>query len=290
MNTILGVFDDSHAARRAMDELRSSGVTLEDVSIITPAGEGAAGGDDHISAGEGAAVGAVWGGLVGLAALLIPGVGPFIAGGALFAALTGAAAGAIVGGVAGALMTNLGLSEAEARSYETMVHEGRTLVAVKTREEDAQEVRRILASAGATSVRDNQTDLTAGTGGQVQLAEYDSQGRRVERVEQALERGNTGTRGALGASAMTSPNSNAMYGTRGIYDLPEADSLAEAPRMEEDPGATREIPPAGAGRSTETEGWNRTGSLPTPDAPPPPPVSRPDTNLPDPEDLSKRQI
>src|SRR5690349_20146832 len=82
------------------------------------------------------------------AALLIPGLGPFIAGGALFAALTGAAAGAVVGGIAGALI-DTGLSEDEARRYETMVHEGKTLVAVKARDEDTPEVRRILASAGA---------------------------------------------------------------------------------------------------------------------------------------------
>src|SRR5690349_21262421 len=122
-NTLLAVFDTPAAARRAMDDLRASPLKLDDVSIIsrtTADGQDATG--EHISAGEGAAVGAVWGGLVGLAALLIPGVGPFIAGGALFAALTGAAAGAVVGGIAGALI-DTGLSEDEARRYETMVHE-----------------------------------------------------------------------------------------------------------------------------------------------------------------------
>jgi hypothetical protein len=44
---------------------------------------------DDVSAGQGVVVGTVWGGLVGLAALLIPGVGPFIALGALGAALMG---------------------------------------------------------------------------------------------------------------------------------------------------------------------------------------------------------
>ena len=56
----------------------------------TPTARLTTGTSGDVSAGEGAAVGAVWGGLVGLAALLIPGVGPFIAFGALGAALTGA--------------------------------------------------------------------------------------------------------------------------------------------------------------------------------------------------------
>src|SRR2546425_13001786 len=61
---------------------------------------------------EGAATGAVAGGvlgslagwLVGIGALAIPGVGPFIAAGAFATALTGAAVGAGAGAIAGALV------------------------------------------------------------------------------------------------------------------------------------------------------------------------------------------
>src|SRR5687768_11064956 len=84
MSTIFGVFDDPIAARRVVDELRSSSLKIDDVSIVsraTASGEPISS-DEDVSAGEGAAVGAVWGGLVGLAALLIPGIGPFIAFGA----------------------------------------------------------------------------------------------------------------------------------------------------------------------------------------------------------------
>src|SRR5439155_25567643 len=139
MTTILGIFDDPLEARRAMETLQASALHLDDVSIISRATESGAVVDsgDHITAGEGAAVGAVWGGLVGLAALLIPGIGPFVAGGALFAALTGVATGAVVGGIAGALIDRAGIPEEEARAYETMVHSGKTLVAVKARDEDA---------------------------------------------------------------------------------------------------------------------------------------------------------
>ena len=50
----------------------------------------------------------MWGGVVGLASLVIPGVGPIIVGGALAtavaSAITGALTGAVVGGVAAALI------------------------------------------------------------------------------------------------------------------------------------------------------------------------------------------
>src|SRR5688500_18924149 len=161
-NTILGIFDDAASARRALEALRTGPLSLDDSSIVSRANESgvATGNTEDVSAGEGAAVGAVWGGLVGLAALLIPGVGPFIAFGALGAALTGVVTGAVVGGISAALIDFGGISEEDARDYEQQVHAGKTLVAVKARAEDALEVRRVLASAGADSIRDNQTDMT----------------------------------------------------------------------------------------------------------------------------------
>ena len=75
MNTIIGIFDDPTTARRALEELRDGPLMLEDVSIISRDSSAAGASSEDVSAGEGAAVGAVWGGLVGLAALLIPGVG-----------------------------------------------------------------------------------------------------------------------------------------------------------------------------------------------------------------------
>ena len=119
-STILGMFEQPIAARRAMEQLRNSSLTIEDISIIsraTESGETVSSVDD-VGAGEGAAVGAVWGGLVGLAALLIPGVGPFIALGALGATLTGAVTGAVVGGITAALIDFGDIPEAEARAYE----------------------------------------------------------------------------------------------------------------------------------------------------------------------------
>src|SRR5689334_6442972 len=195
--TVLGIFDDPSAARRAMEDLRDSPLELDDVSIITRATEHGepVSDEDHLSPGQGAAIGAVWGGLVGLTALLIPGIGPFIAGGALFAALTGAATGAIVGGIAGALMDRIGIPEEEARQYEQMVQQGKTLVAVKARNEDASQVRQILAAEGADEVHDGRTDApgeraattfttpttsTTASGSRVHVAMYDERGKRID--------------------------------------------------------------------------------------------------------------
>lgn len=205
MTTILGIFDDALTARRAMEAVQSSSLHVDDVSIISRATESGEpiDSDEHITAGEGAMVGAVWGGLVGLAALLIPGIGPFIAGGALFAALTGAATGAVIGGIAGTLIDSAGIPEDEARRYESMIHEGKTLVAVKAHAEDAAEVRRMLASAGADSLQEDQTGATTGP---VHVAMYDN-GRRVDTDQVAAVGGM--------ASAVT------PYATPGIYDMPE---------------------------------------------------------------------
>jgi len=219
--TILGIFDDPSAARRAMEDLRDSPLELEDVSIITRATEHgeAVSDEDHLSAGQGAAIGAVWGGLVGLTALLIPGIGPFIAGGALFAALTGAATGAIVGGIAGALMDRVGISEEEARQYEQMVQQGKTLIAVKAHDEDASQVRRILASEGADEVHDGYTDApparaavtsttpaanTTASGSKVHVAMYDERGKRVD-MDPTGTRSAQPAQGRFTSAASTAP-------------------------------------------------------------------------------------
>jgi uncharacterized membrane protein len=243
MNTIIGIFDDPLAARRALEALRDGPLPLEDVSIVSRATESGAAvaNDDDVSAGEGAAVGAVWGGLVGLAALLIPGVGPFVAGGALFAALTGALTGAVVGGITAALIDFGGISEEEARGYESQVHAGKTLIAVKARDEDAVEVRRILNSFGAESVRDEQALEVGAPGGRVHVAMYDESGNRVHENLDADPRiaGSRidDTRRPSGLPADT------HYG-RGIYDT--------APPRTDDAYATREI---AAGERTPGNSW-----------------------------------
>jgi len=100
--------------------------------------------------------GAGAGALFGLAAALIPGVGPFITAGWLASSLGvaagGAAAGAIVGGTTGAIagaFANAGYTKEEADYYGGAVEGGKVLVAVDTREGyAADQVRSLLVQHG----------------------------------------------------------------------------------------------------------------------------------------------
>jgi hypothetical protein len=120
------------------------GVTDTDLSFVARSEEeavGAGAGPDTVGkrAAKGAAAGAGAGLLFGLAALAIPGVGPFITAGGLFSALgaTGGAlaSGAIVGGTSGAIagaLSRAGYSREESEFYGPTVERGGVLVAVDT--------------------------------------------------------------------------------------------------------------------------------------------------------------
>ena len=135
----------------------------------------------------------------------------------------------MVGGITAALIDFSGIPEDEARGYEQQLHAGKTLVAVKARDEDSAEVRRILDEIGASTVRDDQTDLSATVRRPVRVAMYDDQGQRV------------GEQRELGA---THP--------RGIYDTPAADDQPNRQSMDERRGRRRRPGPAGRARTPAT--------------------------------------
>src|SRR5579872_17681 len=125
-----GIYKDRASVENAVNALKQADFRNTDISVLFPdnsgtkdfahekntkAPEGAATG-----AGTGAVVGGALGWLVGIGALAIPGVGPFIAAGPIMAALSGAAVGGAVGGVAGALI-GMGIPEYEAKRYEAKV-------------------------------------------------------------------------------------------------------------------------------------------------------------------------
>lgn len=62
-------------------------------------------------------------------ALTIPGLGPFIAAGPIMGALAGAGSGGVAGGIVGAVI-GMGIPEFEAKRYEGLIEEGRTLLSV----------------------------------------------------------------------------------------------------------------------------------------------------------------
>ena len=147
-HSIVGVFNTSVEAERALDQLRAQGVAPEDVSLMmrdVKASEEAASTPPAANVMGGAATGAAFGGLLGglagwmlaIGAITLPGVGPIVVvgagglmgAGALASMLTGLALGAATGGLIGALL-GLGVPEEEARQYESHLRDGQILLTV----------------------------------------------------------------------------------------------------------------------------------------------------------------
>lgn len=172
MKTVIGIFDNKEDADHGLDELRDAGYNPKDISILmknrdnmvenvsspgTRVGEGAATG-----ATTGAVLGGLAGLLIGIGAISIPGIGAFLIGGPIAAALgiTGAAAttaegamtGALAGGILGGL-TGLGIPRDQAEVYERRVNEGAILVMVPLRRDDQDDVTDILEDNDATDVK-----------------------------------------------------------------------------------------------------------------------------------------
>ena len=175
-NIVAAMFRSHEQGERAVSELLEAGYPKEDISVIsldenhegratTRDGEGHVRHDDHDNKGSGAlkglGIGGGVGAVAGLAALAIPGVGPFIAAGAVAetlgvvgsAAAVSGAVGATAGGLTGALV-DYGVSREHAEHYERRIREGGTFVAVDTSRSSADHaaVRAVLRAAGGESV------------------------------------------------------------------------------------------------------------------------------------------
>jgi hypothetical protein len=160
--SVFGIYSSRSAVENAVTALRDAGFQQSDVSVLLPenlgnreiatqkntkAPEGATAG-----AGSGALIGGTLGWLVGIGALAIPGLGPFIAAGPIMAALAGAGVGGAVGGVTGALV-GMGIPEFEAKRYEGRLQKGGILVSVHC--DTSEEVKRakdILQRTGAEDI------------------------------------------------------------------------------------------------------------------------------------------
>src|SRR6478609_5272203 len=131
--------DNEFQTEKIVQQLKDGGFSNNDISVLFPDKSGTKdfAHEQHTKAPEGAATGAGTGGvlggalgwLVGIGALAIPGVGPFIAAGPIMAALAGAGVGAAVGGLTGALV-GMGIPEYEAKRYEGRVKSGGILLSV----------------------------------------------------------------------------------------------------------------------------------------------------------------
>jgi hypothetical protein len=138
------VSSDIDARDREMSGSSPAGVDDRDMTT----GEGAAAG-----AGIGAALGGLGGVLMGLGLLVVPGVGPALAAGALASGLVGAGIGAASGGIAGAL-ANAGVPEEEAGYYAEGVRRGGHLVVVTTSEDRYATAHDILQRNNPVSMKD----------------------------------------------------------------------------------------------------------------------------------------
>jgi outer membrane lipoprotein SlyB len=142
MALVLGSFETQSQAEDAIDQLNGLGIGDADVSLVSHASHpvGAPEDDDQRAntqvdfAVAGGAAGAILGGLL---------LGPI-----------GAVAGGLLagGGLAAALRPH-GATHEEAAEYERRLHEGRYVLAVRVdTDERADEVRRVVAAAGADDV------------------------------------------------------------------------------------------------------------------------------------------
>ena len=158
-----GIYPDRQAFERALEALRAAGFRNSDISAILPerdqttrdlaheintkTPEGLAAG-----AGTGAALGGVLGWLVGIGAIAIPGIGPLVAAGPVFAALAGAGAGGAAGGLVGGLV-GAGIPEIEAKRYAGRIREGGYLVSVHCDDSAwAKRAEEILEATGGRDV------------------------------------------------------------------------------------------------------------------------------------------
>src|SRR4029079_2072571 len=159
---VYGIYRNRVNVEHAVDTLREQGFRNTDISVLFPenqgskqfahekntkAPEGAATG-----AGSGAVVGGTLGWLVGICALAMRGLRPFIAAGPIMAALAGAGVGGAVGGLTGALI-GLGIPEYEAKRYEGRVKQGGILLSVHSDDSDwTKRAEAILERTGAEDI------------------------------------------------------------------------------------------------------------------------------------------
>ncbi len=159
---VLGLVGNQAQAEAIVTDLRAAAFPNNDISVLFPDKKGTRdfAHEQNTKAPEGAVVGASAGGavggtlglLVGIGALAIPGLGPFIAAGPILAALSGVAAGAALGGVAGGLV-GMGIPEIEAKQYEGKIRGGNILISAHTEDDGARRTAKaVFERHGATDV------------------------------------------------------------------------------------------------------------------------------------------
>jgi hypothetical protein len=157
-----GLYSNRVQVEQGITSLLAARFRNEDISVLFPdnAGTKDFAHQKHTKAPEGAtagvgaggAIGGTLGLLVGIGALAIPGLGPFIAAGPIMAALAGVGVGGAVGGFTGALI-GLGIPEYEAKRYEGRIQKGGILLSVHCDTSDEiKRAKEVMKSTGADDI------------------------------------------------------------------------------------------------------------------------------------------
>ena len=160
--SVFGIYLSRSEVQSGVTALWDAGFARSNVSVLLPENLGSnelvaeketkAPGSATVGAGSGAVIGGALGWLVGIGALVIPGIGPVVAAGPIVSALAGLGVGGALGGFAGAL-AGVGIPEHEATRYEGRLSQGGILVGVHC--DSSEEIKRakmIMATTGADDI------------------------------------------------------------------------------------------------------------------------------------------
>ena len=205
MSTVAGIFKSRADAERAVENLRSTGIATDNISLLTPGAtneevEAAVPTTETEQPGMGGALGGTVGAAMGtaggatigaaLASLLVPGIGPVLAAGVIGAALLGVG-GAAAGAAAGSKLEESveGLPHDELYVYEDALRQGRSVViALIDDGAQAEGARNVLAQAGAESIDAARESWWVGLR-DAEEEEYTGQGKDFKQNEVVYRRG-----------------------------------------------------------------------------------------------------
>ena len=160
MQNVVGIFETRTEAESAIRRLKETGIAPDAISIAMKDTRASHDLEESTNtrdlSGEvataGAVSGAAVGTLVGLALVgstfVLPGIGTFLIGGPLAAALAGAGIGAASGGILGGLI-GAGIPEAEATHFAAGIAKGQILISTNVADTEATVVRTIFDEEGS---------------------------------------------------------------------------------------------------------------------------------------------
>jgi hypothetical protein len=154
MKSIVGVYASHHDALAAVGELKKAGYPDRQLSLLGKSDLV----DNHLhvkasntaekaEASIGVVTGVVLGILTGVGVFLIPGFGFLFGAGAIIGAFAGADVGIIAGGIT-AILTSIGIDEANALKYEKHLNEGKFLVLADGDEAQMKQIHQVLQNQG----------------------------------------------------------------------------------------------------------------------------------------------